>query len=188
MSKDDLTLGVMYPSKYLKCEDLRGKNVTVTIADVSIDDVMMTGGSHEKKVVLKLARTPKLLIAGRTNGYALGVLISPHAREWVDKRIVLCPDVDTFGREDVPCIRVYGSPDATPERSAAYSRAWRGERKRGKLIARLKQALARLTSGDVVAPPVEPDEPDVADEPGAAHESVEDVFSDEPETPKPEDI
>ena len=40
----DLTMGVLYPSKYLKADDLRGKPVTVTIAGVALDDVVMEIG------------------------------------------------------------------------------------------------------------------------------------------------
>jgi hypothetical protein len=76
----------MFPSRFLKCDDLQGRKVTVTIADVNLEEVMMVGGSHEKKVVLQLAKTPKLLIAGRTNGFSIALLLSQHIR--VKKELV----------------------------------------------------------------------------------------------------
>jgi hypothetical protein len=161
-SVNDLTLSVMFPSRFLKCDDLQGRKVTVTIADVNLEEVMMVGGSHEKKVVLQLAKTPKLLIAGRTNGFSIALLLSQHIREWVGKRITLCPDVDLFGKSEVPCIRVAGSPDSAPENTAAYARAWKGDRKRGKLLSRVKKELVKLAPKH--AQPVEPEEPEVDDD------------------------
>ena len=144
-TKADLTIGVMYPSKYLACEDLKGKTVTVAISSTSIDAVVMTGGAREMRPVLTLQNPKsgeliqKQLIAGKTNAFAIALLLGSRAADWSGKRIALCPDVDLFGKESVPCIRVAGSPDATPERAEAYAKAWKGERKRGALVARLNR-------------------------------------------------
>lgn len=178
VDRDDLTLSVMFPSNYLACPDLKGRHVTITISGVSVDEVPMTGGKKSRKCVVCMAKTPKKLIVGKTNGYALGVLVSPHAREWIGKRITLCPDVDMFGGKQVPAIRIAGSPDAAPERAAAYASAWRGERQGGRLCGRLKRALGLLELG--VAPPVEPEEHEeapVTEGELAADAAVDDVFS-----------
>ena len=159
----ELTLGVMYPSKYLKASDLLGRQFELKIRSVGLEDVVMTNGRKERKLVLSFEKTTKLLIAGKTNGYALGVLIGSRAKDWEGKRVVLCADVDVLGRDgDVPCVRIVSSPDAPPARAEAYARAWRGERKRGKLVARLKAALNRLEP--IAAPAVEEPEPEQIDE------------------------
>lgn len=151
----DLTMGVLYPSKYLKADDLRGKPVTVTIAGVALDDVVMAGGSHEQKVVISLAKTLKLWIAGKTNGHSLAVLLGSDGHQWIGKRVVLIADVDRLGRDVVPCIRVQSSPDAPVARASAYEQAWRGTRERGALVARLKVALALLDMNRAALPPID---------------------------------
>src|SRR4051812_40792334 len=108
-TSDDLNLSLMYPSKYLKAEDLRGHTVTVTIEHVNIEALMMTGGRKEKKVVIRFVGKEKQFVANKTNGFALGLLLGPHARSWEGKKVQLAPDVDTLGKDEVPCIRVVGS-------------------------------------------------------------------------------
>lgn len=153
---NDMDLSVLFPSEYLKCDDLKGKQVTVTISRVVNDLVQMSGGKKQKKLVLHLEKTHKKIIVGKTNSWSLGLLISTNARDWAGKRMTLTPDVDIFGGVEVPCIRIVGSPDAQPERAAAYARAWRGNRKRGDLVARVKKEISLLSVG--TAPPVEEEE------------------------------
>lgn len=175
MTTPDLTLRLMYPSDYLRAEDLLGKPVAVTIATVNIAALPLEGGQSADRVVIGLRKTSKKFVCGKTNGYSLGVLISSRAAEWIGKRIILCPDVDTFGREDVPCIRIASSPDAAPDRAAAYARAWKGERRRGKLVGRLKRALLGLS--DKTAAPVEPEDPEIEDAPATAPVLSDDLFA-----------
>ena len=121
--KQDLTIGVMYPSAFLKCEDLRGAQCTVTITEVVMTDVPMAGGKSERCVVASMKGTKKQWIVGKTNGYALAVLLGPDGHVWVGRRVTLCPDTDRLGGTRVPCVRVAGSPDASEPRSAAYAEA-----------------------------------------------------------------
>ena len=156
VDKGDLTLSVMYPSEYLKAGDLQGRNITVTVADVKVDAVPMTGGKKEKKCVVHIHKTKKKLIVGKTNAYCLGLLISSNARDWIGKRITLCPDVDKMSGVEVATIRIAGSPDAIPARAAKYASVWKGERKQGRLVSRVKAALALIELSG--APPVEAEE------------------------------
>ena len=114
VDKGDLSLSVLFPSEFLKAEDLKGRSVTVTVAGASLDDVPMTGGRKERKLVFRLARTPKKLIVGKTNGYALALLLcdagSGNLRQVVGRQITLCADVDRLKGQDVAAIRIAGSP------------------------------------------------------------------------------
>lgn len=163
----DLNLKLMYPSNYLAAEDLQGKHVTVAIHDVKMETLVMEGGVKSKKVVLTLAKPKngeiidKLLVAGKTNGYAIALLLGQNGRDWKGKRITLCPDEDMLKKDTVPCIRIAGSPDAAEDRAAAYSRAWKGDRIRGRLIGRIKQELRKLAPR--VTQPVEQAEQEIAD-------------------------
>jgi len=184
VDKSNLDLSVLFPSEYLKAEDLRGKQYTVQITALSLDLVPMTGGRKEKKLVLKLHRTPKKLIVGKTNAYSMALLFcqltdgkGPDLHELIGKRITLCADVDRLKGQEVPALRISTSPDALPGRAAAYNSAWRGERKGGALIGRVKRAIGLISIGQ--PPPIEEEEREQEQQ----HESqsssgpVEDIFA-----------
>lgn len=175
----EMTLSVMFPSDYLKAADLKGGNVTVAITGIKSDMVPMVGGKKEKKWVVSITRTNKKFIIGKTNAWAMGLLFGDAAREWEGKKIILCPDMTRYGGEDVACIRICGSPDATPERSAAFAKAWLGDRKGGNLVARVKRGAARMNLAGV---PVTNAEPERANEmPEEQHTPDDrDVFDPEP--------
>lgn len=160
-TEDRMSMSVLFPSAFVAAADLRGEQKTITITGVARDSVAMTGGKKEPCTVLTIARTPKKMICNRTNGYALALLLSPDlsapsGRDWIGKRVTLCGDIDVKGREEIAAIRIASSPDATPERTAAYERAWRGPRKGGDLCRRLKRAVASMAVRGYV-PPVDED-------------------------------
>ena len=180
----ELTMSVMFPSEFLACPDLKGKTPTVTITNVSMDMVQMEAGGKEQKPVLRFHGTKKKLLCGKTNGHALALLFGDAAENWLGKKIVLCPDVTTFGKKDGSddrgCIRILSSPDATKERSEAYAKAWRGDRKGGALASRLKRARALLSATGAGVPPVTPVDPEYAER-QAAEESGDASVSVEPD-------
>jgi hypothetical protein len=157
---NDLDLSVLYPKDYVCAADLGGKEVTVTVTGVRKANVPMSGNKKEPAVVVSMKGTRKKFLANKTNGLALALLLSPagrnpNAADWIGKRIVLRPEIDTFGRETVACIRVVGSPDANPEDADEFARVWdRGDRKGGALAGRLKRALGiKITKGGANPPP-----------------------------------
>lgn len=182
--KDPLAMSVLFPNAFVKAEDLGGEHKTVTIAGVVRESVAMAGGKKEACTVVSIARTPKKWIVNRTNGYGLALLLSPDlshpsGRDWIGKRVILCSDLDQRQGEEMAAIRVAGSPDATPERSEAYARAWRGKRKGGELCRRLKRTLATMAVRGH-APPEEQIEPVVWDDGnanGAVPEPADEVFA-----------
>jgi hypothetical protein len=101
------------------------------------------------------------------------------------ERIVLTADLDENKntRQDEPCLRVLGSPDATKEQADAYARCWRGDRRRGALCTKLKLAVQRMLVGQKVAA-VEPDEP-LSDDPGGPSPAApEDDWGDDASAPE----
>lgn len=178
----DLDVAVLFPTKFLKCEDLKGKHVTVTITSGKVEEVPMTNGKKENKVVFTMAGTQKLWIVGKTNALAMSILLSSSNKliDAIGKRVTLCPDITTYGREEMPCVRVFGSPDALPGRADIYARAWKGNRKSGTEFAgRLKHGLAQaLLNRDDVPPVAEPE--DI--EEGVGHDP-DDMFADSAPNP-----
>jgi len=146
-----LTVELMFPGKYVKAEDLNGKASTVIIESIVKEDLIIKGGKKKTSWVATMKGKTKQFVLCKTNVLSLAVLHGSTLECWLNKKIVLIPDVDMRGREEVACIRIQGSPEAPPERAAAYTKAWKGERMRGELAARLKDAKERL---DKRPPPV----------------------------------
>lgn len=176
-------ISTLHPSKYLSCDDLKGRTITVTIASVDMEPVQMSDGSEEEKVIIRFEKARKDFIGGKTNDYSLAVLLSRKPLEWVGKRVVLMPSTTSFGREVRPCIRIAGSPDAAPERAKAYDQAraqaasveFRKQAKR--FMAELKSALAKVDPVKITEHvPVPKLEQEPAEETKQAVKKNEDAF------------
>lgn len=96
----------LYPGRFIKAGELLGKQVTLTIASVDLDELE---GEKGKKVkgIITFEKTPKQLVLNRTNGTCLREMFGRQIPGWVGKRITLFPS--EWNGE--PCIRIFGSPD-----------------------------------------------------------------------------
>lgn len=166
----DLNLNLLYPSKYVKAEDLKGKTVTVKVSDIKIENLPMAGGKKERKVVLYMEGKDKTLVMNKTNGTILGLLFGTDLANARGKRIQLTPDVDKMGNDLVACIRITDSPDADQDARDALAKAWNegATRQRGALVNNIKKKIsARLAKNMSVKgppPPVQPSSAPVDDE------------------------
>lgn len=100
----------LYPGRFLKSGELLGKKVTVTIADVEIDELE---GEKGKRVqgIIHLKGKNKQIVLNKTNGLCLKGMFGRKLGDWIDKRIVIFQDQTRFGSDTVDCIRIWGSPD-----------------------------------------------------------------------------
>ena len=103
-----VTLGdqLMFPSDYLSAIDLKGRDMTLTIATISKQDVVMRGGKKQKKPVMTFKETPKKVVVNSTNADSIAFMHGKKAEGWVGKQITFFPTTTQFGREVVDCIRV----------------------------------------------------------------------------------
>jgi hypothetical protein len=69
----------IFPSKYLKAEDLEGANVTVTIEQVNREEV---GPKKESKLVISFANTLKKMVLNKTNAATIAKLYGEETDEW----------------------------------------------------------------------------------------------------------
>jgi hypothetical protein len=101
----------LYPGRFLKAADLKGKIVTVEIA--SVDREKLVGDKGEQvRGILSFAKTEKQLALNRTNGECIKGMFGRNPQEWVGKRISIYPAKFTGNLPDVDeCIRIHGSPD-----------------------------------------------------------------------------
>lgn len=88
-------IDLLWPSKYLKAGDLRGKDVTVIIDDIEPrHELMGANGRTDNKPVLWL-RTPsgrkieKAMICNKTNGKRIAAMYGPEITEWIGKPITI---------------------------------------------------------------------------------------------------
>ena len=97
----------LYAGRFLKAGELLGKKVTLTIADVDLEDLMGEDGKEKAKAIVSFRETEKKLVTCKTNGICLKEMFGKTLSGWVGKRVTIFPD--QWNGE--PCIRVWGSPD-----------------------------------------------------------------------------
>jgi hypothetical protein len=95
----------LYPSRFLRCTDLGGKPMRVTIAGITREDV---GG--EQKVVLAFADGAKSLILNKTNARSIAKILGNETRGWNGHDIMLVPAQVDFKGDVVDGVRVRPAP------------------------------------------------------------------------------
>lgn len=106
-------LELVYPSKYVKAADLRGKDVTVVIDRVLEENLVMVGGKRDRKAVVvmrSLQGKPieKRWVVGKTVLRQIGEAVGEKVvKKWSGKSVTMYPTTcrGTQGGM-VECIRV----------------------------------------------------------------------------------
>lgn len=98
----------LFPSKYVKAYDLDGRDITVTIKRVALEE-MGKPPDVERKPVIYFEGAQKGLIMNKTIAVAIAHLHGPEMDAWTGKRIALYPTrVKAFGAiHDVVRVRDY---------------------------------------------------------------------------------
>jgi hypothetical protein len=104
----------LYPGRFLKAVDLKGKKVTLKIAGVKLEELIGDKGPQVKGLI-SFDRTEKQLALNKTNGICLKEMFGKKLAEWTGKRVTLFPT--TYNDDD--CIRIWGSPDIEADRQVA---------------------------------------------------------------------
>jgi len=106
-----MTRDEVFPSKYLKAADLKGKAHLVTIESVSYETFKGMDGREVQKVVLHFKNTEKTLPLNLTNFDAVcdatGCL---DTEDWPGQRIEVYPTRTSMGGKAVDCIRIRRPP------------------------------------------------------------------------------
>lgn len=108
MSKG-LDFDQLYPARFLKAGLLGGKDVTLTISAVKIEDLEGQKGT-ETRGIMSFEKTKKQLVLNKTNGLCIKGMFGRDTGEWVGKRVTFYPAAIQFEDNDI-AIRVRGSPD-----------------------------------------------------------------------------
>ncbi len=115
-----MKLSEAYPSNFLKADDLGGRDITVTIESVDLEDIGQ-GADKEQKLVLGFTGKSKKLVCNRTNAHAISeVLKSDETSDWIGQRIILTArDVDFQGRTTLAIRVSLKKPLSTQAKEAA---------------------------------------------------------------------
>jgi len=97
---------LMFPSNYIGAADLKGKDVTLTVENVQLDELMLVGGKKQKKPVLYFQKTPKMLVLNKTNAKTIADLLGTEMKAWIGKRVTFYPTETKCKGKTVPCVRV----------------------------------------------------------------------------------
>jgi hypothetical protein len=113
-----MTRDEVFPSKYLKAADLKGKPQTVTIESAPYETLKGLDGKENKKIVLYFKNAQKTLPLNATNfdGVCDATGCS-NTEDWPGQRIELYPTRTTMGGKAVDCIRIR-RPSSRPSRPA----------------------------------------------------------------------
>ena len=121
---------LVYPTKYVKAADLKGRDVTIVIERVTWENLVMAGGKRDRKAAIHMRSVSgkpleKLWIVGKT--VLKQIAKATGDREigaWAGKRVTMYPTTCRGGGgEEMECIRVRVRTSATandvPEDMAA---------------------------------------------------------------------
>jgi hypothetical protein len=109
-----MKLSDAYPSRYLKADDLDGKNVTVTIKSAELEEF-----DKKRKLVLSFVGTDKQLICNKINASTIAKLLhSEETDDWTGQRITLCTRETEFQGSMVLALRVLEQKPAAQKAAA----------------------------------------------------------------------
>jgi hypothetical protein len=102
-----MKLAEVFPSNFLKSEDLQDRDVTVVIAGAVMDEKI-------GKLVLSFQGKKKQMVCNKTNANRIAYLYGDETDEWTGKEIVLTSEFVEFQGKTVKGLRV-----KPPQRRAA---------------------------------------------------------------------
>jgi hypothetical protein len=107
------TIEELFPSKWIKCEDLQGRSITVRIERVDFEDIRQPDGERVQKCILAFERKSKRLILNKTMAAQLGEVCGSHRlADWIGHRVTLAPATAENGRAT---IAIRAAPEVVTE-------------------------------------------------------------------------
>ena len=100
-----MKLSDAFPSRFLKADDLNGKNVIVTIEGATIEEIGQ-GQNKEQKLIVAFVGKEKALVCNKTNANTIAKLWGDDTDMWIGKKVTLMAREVEFQGEMVLSIRV----------------------------------------------------------------------------------
>lgn len=108
----------LFPSKYVKADDLGGKEVPVQIARCAMERLSAgEGRPEEEKLIVYFRKATKGLVCNRTNAMAIAAAYGPETDAWAGKWIILyAARVKAFGQmHNAVRVKPGGGPSDAPK-------------------------------------------------------------------------
>lgn len=152
---------LLFPGRFIKSQQFNGRDVTMTIKAVVLEELEGIKGKQQKGLV-SFEERPLQWVLNRTNASALKGMFGRETNGWVGKRVTLYPAPfrDMSTGEETTAIRVRGSPDLKADMTFELVLP----RKKPVTVKLLKTGAK--TNGKPLPPPPEP--PPISDEEKAA--------------------
>jgi hypothetical protein len=102
----------LFPGRFLKSGELNGKDVTLTIDSIKLEEMEDQKGKRMKPIIAFRERK-KEWVLNRTNAECLKAMWGRDTNDWLGKRVTLwpAPYTDMMTGEEGTALRVRGSPD-----------------------------------------------------------------------------
>lgn len=95
-----MKMNEIYPSKYLKADDLQGREVRVTMQSVELEKI-----GDDNKPVLYFKGKDKGVVLNKTNANTISVGYGDDTDEWFDQPLILFSVMVDFNGKVGPAIR-----------------------------------------------------------------------------------
>jgi hypothetical protein len=96
----------VFPSKWLKAPDLKGKAVTLTINTALYEVLKSPEGKEQGKTVLTFRGTGKELPLNMVNWDTISEIAGDDTDKWPGTKITVFPTTTTMKGKEVNCIRI----------------------------------------------------------------------------------
>jgi hypothetical protein len=100
------TASDFFPSNYLRCADLKGKERTATIDHVTSEDFENDGKKQRKPVVYFQEKETKPLVCNKTNFLSIAKFCGDNTDEWIGRRVLLTRTMVSFKGQVTEAVRV----------------------------------------------------------------------------------
>lgn len=102
---------LLFPGRFLKSGQFKGREITLTIHAVRVEELPQENGKPRGRGVLSFVETKMELVLNRTNGECIKAMFGRETDAWLGKRVTFFPaKIEAFGAHE-QAIRVRGSPD-----------------------------------------------------------------------------
>lgn len=111
-----MKMNEIYPSKYLKADDLQGRDVRVTMQNVELEKI-----GEDMKPVLYFKGKDKGVVLNKTNAGTISIAYGDDTEDWFDQPLILFSVMVDFQGKVAPAIRCR-APTAKDNKAAAPRR------------------------------------------------------------------
>jgi hypothetical protein len=111
-----MKVNLLFPNKYLKADDLDGKDYTLTISNITVENLQQTDGTKKSAVIVYFEETAqtakknnteeKRLVTNKTNAKSIAKHYGNETDNWIGKKITVYGTTCKAFGSTVDCIRV----------------------------------------------------------------------------------